>query len=161
MVSTSCSNTIFTKSTQKSKHFPVKQRMFVENPFGFEPNYENFIEHFVPPLKIQRFTVNNQHKPEQKDTIIKFGKGKTELFIYKTKQKRELFFAGNVTHKKIVFVNGVAVGMQRGAFFNCFTDLKYTDSDTVSLRSTGQGSVYKFVFDGDKLSAVKIQYNID
>jgi len=140
---------------------PVKQVNFVQMPFGYEANIKNFTKNLVPPFKIQRYAVINKHNPKQNDTIVKFYKGKTELFIYKTKFNQEMFFAGNITYKPFKFCNGIKIGMQRGAFFNCFTDLKYLSNDTVNVSVSSAGDMYKFVFKKDILSSISIQHYID
>jgi hypothetical protein len=142
-------------------YLPIKKSDFIVKPFGYEPTIKNFTQKFVPPFKIQRFVVPNKHDPKQNDTIVKFYQGKTELFIYKTKFNQELFFAGNIYYKNIVFCNGVKVGIFRGEFFNCFTDLKYSQNDTVKIVRQGQGDTYKFVFKKEKLENIIIQHYID
>jgi hypothetical protein len=140
---------------------PVKQSSFVSQPFGFESNIKNFTQNFVPPLKIKRYVVINKHNLKQNDTIVKFYKGETELFIYKTKFNQEMFFAGDITIKALEFCNGVKVGMHRGAFFNCFTDLKYSAEDTVKIFINSPGDIYKFGFKKDILKCIIVQHYID
>jgi len=153
----SCSSVKKTNVT----HFPVKKEVFLEKPFGFESNIKNFREKLLPRFKEQQYVMHNQHYPKQMDTIVKFINGTSELFIYKTAFKRELFIGGNVTSPKVVFCNGINVGMQRGAFFNCFSDLQFTDEDTVKVKSLSPGVGCNFVFKNDKLTKVNLKYNYD
>ena len=72
-----------------------------------------------------------------------------------------MFFAGNICDNKITLLNGVKVGINRAAFFNSFTDLKYSQNDTVKMTSKARMMNYKFVFKNDKLVAIKFDAYID
>jgi hypothetical protein len=157
----SCKVNQSVRKTNKVSYIPYSKTAFIEKPFGYAPSIKNFTKNLVPPFKIQRFVVANKHNPKQNDTIIKFYKGKSQLFIYKTKFNQELFFAGNICHKNIVLCNGVKVGMSRGEFYNSFIDLKYSPDDTVKIMAQGPGDTYAFIFKNDKIVSIGIQHYID
>ncbi|HEX2934207.1 MAG TPA: hypothetical protein VHO72_02545 [Bacteroidales bacterium] len=148
-------------ATTKLSTIPLSQNTLLEKPFEFEPTIKNFSKHIVPPYKLSIFTVQNRHQPSQKDTIYKFHRKKSELFIFKSRSNREMLFAGNICDDKISLLNGVKVGINRAAFFNSFTDVKYNQDDTVKMTSKAKMMNYKFVFKNDKLVAIKFDAYID
>lgn len=148
-------------ATKNNSNIPLSQSTLLEKPFGYEPTIKNFRQHIIPPYKLSLYTVQNQHQPSQKDTIYKFHRKKSELFIFKGKSNREMFFAGNICDNKITLLNGVKVGINRAVFFNSFTDLKYSQDDTVKMTSKAKMMNYKFVFKNDKLVAIKFDAYID
>lgn len=149
------------KATTNFSSTPLSQSALMEKPFGYEPTIKNFRQHIVPPYKLSMYTVQNTHQPSQKDTIYKFHRKKSQLFIFKSKSNREMFFAGNISDDKITLLNGIRVGIKRAAFFNSFTDLKYSQADTVKMVSKAKMMNYKFVFKNDKLEAIKFDAYID
>jgi hypothetical protein len=151
-----------TQSTlTKDSNVPMSKDAFMERPFGYEPTIKNFKKHIVPPYKLQLYSVKNKHQSTETDTIYRFYRKSSELFIYKTRFGKEMFFAGNISDNKVVMFNGVQVGIPRGAFFNSFTDLKYSDNDTIKISSKVKMVNYKFVFKNEKLEAIKIDAYID
>ena len=140
---------------------PVSQQMFIESPFGFDPTIKNFRKKVIPPYRETAYTMKNKHNPNLVDTIFRFYYKKSELFVYKTHEGRNLFFAGNIYDNKISLSNGIYVGMQRGAFFNSFTNLRYNTNDTVVISSEQRISKCKFIFRNDKLTGIKIENYID
>jgi hypothetical protein len=140
---------------------PLSHQTLIEKPFGFEPTIRNFSDHIMPPYKLQRYAVKNKHKTNETDTIYRFYYKKSELFVYKSKYGKEMFFAGNISDKKVVLMNGIKVGIPRKSFFDNFTDLKYSKNDTIKLVSKARMTNYKFVFKKDKLEAIKIDAYID
>jgi hypothetical protein len=157
----SCSNTHSIAGKDLKDIPPVTQKSFIEKPFGFEPTINNFRKNIVPPYKEQMYTMKNKYDPKLVDTIYRYYLKKSELFVYKTRAGRELFFAGNIYDNKISLFNGVYVGMHRGAFFNSFTDLKFNNNDTVKISSDQRVSRCKFIFKNDKLTGIKIENYID
>jgi hypothetical protein len=140
---------------------PIPHQTLIEKPFGFEPTIRNFSKKIIPPYKIQRYAVKNQHKTNETDSIYRFYYKKSELFIFKSKFGKEIFFAGNIVDKKIVLMHGIRVGISRKTFFDHFTDVKYTPDDTIKLTSKARMTNYKFVFKKDKLEGIKIDAYID
>jgi hypothetical protein len=157
----SCKVSQKVQKTSDNSYLPVKKSLLIENPFGYEGNIKNFTKNLVPPFNIQYSIVKNKHYPTQNDTIVKFYKGKSELLVYKTKYKKEIFFSGNIFYKGIVLKNGVHVGMNRSEFFKSFSDLKYTLEDKIKVSMGESGGSYTFVFKKDKLESINIQYYID
>jgi hypothetical protein len=146
---------------RNANYLPIKKGDFITNSFGYEANVKNFTKNLVPPLKIQKFVKRNIHNPSQNDTIIKFYKGKTQLFIYKTKFKQEMFFAGVIYDKRLIMTNGIKVGMKRSDFFKAFTDLNYSDDDTVKIKLVAPADGFQFIFNKDKIKFIVIQHYID
>lgn len=140
---------------------PMSWNTLLDKPFGYNPTIKNFKKNIIPPYKLSIYSMKNIHKSTQIDTIYRFYHKKSELFVYKIQTGGELFFAGNIYDNKIRLLNGVEVGMNRGAFFNSFTDLKYSPNDTVKLASKTAPYTYKFVFKKDILSGIKIETYID
>jgi len=140
---------------------PLPKENFISNPFGYEASIKNFTAHLPSSYKLQVYTTKNKFYPKMVDSIFRFYHKKTELFIYKTYSKRELFVGGNIYDSRITLQNGIKVAINRDDFFKCFNDLKHNTLDTIRMVSKHAGTSYNFVFKHDKLKAIKIDNNID
>jgi hypothetical protein len=139
----------------------ITKENFLVDPFGYKPTIKNFSTQLFPQYKLQIYSIKNIHNPQVSDTIYRFYRKKSELFIYKTTQGRELFFAANIVDGKVVLKNGVKVGITREEFFNGFTNLKQTPEDSVRLGSKRSTTMFNFVFKNNRLQAIKINNYID
>ncbi len=142
-------------------HSTVTKEIFITDPFGYKPTIKNFSFYLFPQFKLQIYSIKNIHNPAVSDTIYRFYRKKSELFIYKTTDGKELFFAGNIFDAKVVLKNGVKVGTSKDDFFKSFTNLKPILNDTIALGSKRSTSLFKFIFKKDKLQAIKIDNYID
>ena len=139
---------------------PVNKAQLVQWPFTFEPNVKNFSQHLKPRYKLQVYTSKNRLQPSRMDTIFKFYRNKSELFILKA-YERELFVGGNIYDDKIVLRNGVRVGLKREDFQKCFTDLAVSKQDTVRLTSKHATNSFYFIFKDNQLKTIKIDNYFD
>lgn len=154
-----CSTVVFQKAPI-SEFNPIKKSQFVLYPFTYEPTVKNFSTYLKPYFRKQVYTVKNRLIPTQTDTIYRFFRKKSELFIYKA-YERELFIAGNIYDDKVILRNGIKVGINRHDFQKCFTDLREGREDTVRLTSKKAINSLYFVFHNDKLIAIKIDNYFD
>lgn len=149
------------KKSMVVTHTSITKENFLVDPFGYKPTIKNFSSQLFPDYKLQIYSIKNLHNPQVSDTIYRFYRKKSELFIYKTIEGRELFFAANIVEGKVVLKNGVKVGITREEFFNGFTNLKQTQEDSISLGSKRSTTVFNFVFKNNRLQAIKINNYID
>lgn len=149
------------KTNLSIENSSVTKEIFITDPFGYKPNIKNFSANLFPQFKLQIYSIKNIHNPAVSDTIYRFYRKKSELFIYKTNDGKELFFAGNIFDTKVVFQNGVKVGVQKSDFFKGFTNLKPTMSDTIEFGSKRSTTLLKFIFKNEKLHVIKIDNYID
>ena len=159
IVFSTCSSTKSMKNASDIK--PLTKDDFFYRPFGYEPNQKNFSTNLPASYRQQTLTIKNRHNPAIIDTIFRFYHRKNELFVYKTKTKKELFMAGNIYDSKLMLRNGIRVGMTRGDFYKCFKDLNISDKDTLRLISKQAGNSFHFIFRGNKLNAIKIDNDLD
>ena len=101
------------------------------------------------------YTVKNRLIPTQTDSIFRFYKRKSELFIYKA-YERELFIAGNIYDSRIVLRNGIKVGICRKDFQKCFSDLPVDKNDTIHLTSGKAINSIYFIFRNNVLKVIRI-----
>ncbi len=134
---------------------PVMKAQLVQYPFSYEPTVKNFTYYLKPCYKLKVFTSPNRLIPSRTDTIFRFYRNKSELFIYKA-YEREIFIAGNIYDKRIIMRNGIRVGISRKDFIKCFTDLPVDKEDTIRLTSRKALNSMYFVFRKDKLKAIRI-----
>lgn len=139
----------------------VTKEIFITDPFGYKPTIKNFTTNLFPQFKLQVYSIKNIHNPAVSDTIYRFYRKKSELFLYKTTDGKELFFAGNIFDSKVVFKNGVKVGIPKNDFFKSFTNLIPTLNDTIIIASKRATTLFKFIFKKDKLQVIKIDNYID
>jgi len=142
-------------------HATVTKENFITDPFGYKPTIKNFSTYLFPEFKLQIYSIKNIHNPAVSDTIYRFYRKKSELFIYKTIDGKELFFAGNIFDAKVVLKNGVKVGTTKGDFFKGFTNIKPIPNDTIKLGSKRSTTMFNFIFKNNKLQAIKIDNYID
>jgi hypothetical protein len=133
----------------------VKMTQLVLYPFNYEPNVKNFSYYLRPCYKLQVYSVRNRLIPTQTDTIFKFYKKNSELFIYKA-YERELFIAGNIYDSRIVLRNGIKVGISRRDFQKCFTDLPVNNGDTIRLTAGRAINSMYFIFRNNILKVIRI-----
>lgn len=139
----------------------VSKENFLTDPFGYKPGIKNFTERLMPDYKLQVYSMKNNHNPKQSDTIYRFYRKKSELFVYKTMYGRELFFAANITDNKVVFKNGVKVGIDREDFFKRFNNFPVVQDDSIKIGTKRATIMFNFVFRNNKLKAIKINNYID
>ena len=151
--------TAFQKVKAVDMH-PVNKAQLVLSPFTYEPTIQNFNANLKPYYKLQVYSVKNRLNPSQTDTIYRFYRKKSELFIYKA-YERELFIAGNIYDDKVVLRNGIKVGIKRDEFLKCFKDLPESKKDTIRLTSKKAINSFYFIFHNDKLKAIKIDNYFD
>jgi hypothetical protein len=152
------------KRTVKTLPFESKvmeKETFITHPFGYAPTIKNFYTYLPDSYKTQIYSMKNIHNPALTDTIYKFYKKKTEFVILKSAHKRELFFSGAIYDHHIMLQNGVTIGMTRKEFSDRFTDLKISTKDTIRLSSKEALNSINFIFERDKLKAIKFDCYID
>lgn len=140
---------------------PLEKEVFIIKPLGYAPTIKNFRTYLPSSFKLQIYSMKNLHNPQIVDTIYRFHQNKSEFFIYKNLNNRELFFAGNIYTPKIQLRNGVKVGMKRNEFYQCFTNLKPTTKDTVRVSMKQATNSVNFIFRKDKLAVIKLDNYID
>ena|SRR5208283_2962924 len=139
---------------------PVTIEELVVTPFTFAPtvkNFSNSLKHFY---KLQVYTVKNRFITTQTDTIFRFYRKKSELFIYKA-NKKEFIMASMIYDDKIVLRNGIKVGITRYNFQKSFINMPVNKKDTVRLTSKKTMNSLSFVFRNRKLFAIKIDNYLD
>jgi hypothetical protein len=139
---------------------PVEKEVFILKPFGYDPTIKNF-KTYLPSFKLQVYAMGNFHHPKIIDTIYQFHRLKSQLFIYKNRANRELFFAGNIYDSRIQLQNGIRVGVSKDVFYHCFTNMKPSLKDTVRISSKEALNSINFIFKGNKLKVIKIDNYID
>jgi len=159
MVVSACTTKTLTKSPLAIK--PLDKEIFIIKPFGYEPTIKNFKANLPSSFKLQVYSMKNLHNPSIIDTIYRFHQRKSELFIYKNVNNKELFFAGNIYTDKIELRNGVKVGMARNDFFQCFSNLKPNAKDTIRISSKRATNSVNFIFKNNKLTVIKLDNYID
>lgn len=156
----SCSNKKITKSTA-TKTNPVDKEVFLIKPLGYEPSIKNFKANLPSSFKLQVYSMKNIHNPAVIDTIYNFHHKQSKFLVYKNRNNRELFFAGNIYTDRIQLRNGIKVGISRTDFYKHFTNLKQEVKDTIRITSKKAPNSVNFIFKNDKLTAIKIDNYID
>ncbi len=156
-----CVNKSFFKAKSTVVRTPISKEAVLANPFGYKPTIKNLSINLLPYYNLQIYSIRNIHNPQVSDTIYRFYRKKSELFIYKTITGRELLFAANIFDSKVVLKNGVRVGVTKEEFYNSFTNLKPITSDTVIIGSKKAATTQRFLFKHNKLDAIKIDNYID
>ena len=137
----------------------ISQKEFLNKPFGFNETIANFKSITNPRFKVEKTLRNNKHYPEKTDTIYKFTCKKSALYFYKTHLNQEFLLVGKIVNKEIELKNGVKVGLTKHEFKSRFKDQLPWQKD--SLRLIGEGIVYTFIFDENKLSRINIDNYVD
>ncbi|HAF27581.1 MAG TPA: hypothetical protein DCG75_00900 [Bacteroidales bacterium] len=137
----------------------ISQKEFLETPFGFDENIENFTNLEKPRFKTQKLLRKNKHYPEKTDTIYQLTYKKSEIFFYKTYLGKEFLLAGKVLNKEIHLKNSIQVGMYKDQFIDRFSDELKFKAD--SLQLIGEGTRYTFIFTKNKLSRINIDNYFD
>ena len=138
---------------------PVSQEEFLESPFGFHENIENFSQISNPRFHVQKLLRKNKHYPSKTDTIYQFTYKNSEVFFYKTHTGKEFLLAGKIVNKQVELKNDIHVGISKEDFINTFSDDLQIKSD--SLQMVGDGTKYTFVFDKKKLKRIHIDNYFD
>lgn len=137
----------------------ISQKEFLESPFGFTENIENFTNLSKPKFKTKKLLRRNKHYPEKTDTIYQFIYKKSEIFFYKTHLGQEFLLTGKIMNKQIILRNGVRVGLSKNEFIKRFSDKFELKSD--SLQMIGEGTKYTFIFNQGKLYRINIDNYLD
>src|SRR6056297_243288 len=103
---------------------------FLKKPFPFEPTVKNFSSCKNPKFKLQK----SIFKKHPTDTIYKFHKKRSELFINKSKD-HEAFFAAIIRNKQVELRNGIHVGMEKKDVINTFTDINELNKPILELKN--------------------------
>ena len=160
IVAISCSTKSITRPSPIANK-PLDKETFTLKPFGYEPTIKNFRVYLPSSFKLQVYSMKNIHNPSVIDTIYRFHQSKSEFFIYKNVNNREMFFAGNIYTTKIKLNNGVKVGMDRSEFYKCFTNMKTSTRDTIRVSTKRATNSINFIFKKNKLDVIKIDNYID
>jgi hypothetical protein len=155
----SCSNKKIT--TVPIATNPIDKEAFIIKPFGYEPSIKNFKANLPSSFKLQVYSMKNIHNPTIIDTIYNFHQKNSKFLVYKNRNNRELFFAGNIYTDKIQLQNGIRVGISRADFYKRFNNLKPDQKDTIRISSKKAPNSINFIFKNDKLSVIKIDNYID
>jgi len=137
----------------------ISQKEFLENPFGFEENIENFEHISKPKFSTQKLLRRNKHYSEKTDTIYQFSYKKSEIFFYKTHTGKEFLLAGKILNKQISLKNNISVGISKNDFTSRFNDKLNFNAD--SLQMIGEGTKYTFLFQKGRLYRINIDNYFD
>ncbi len=142
--------------TDDANKIKITTREFLEDPFGFQPTIENFSDMLHKRIRIKKYTFKNKRGYSKLDTIYKFFKGRSVLFIDKPYKMEQSFFAGTIKNKKIKLNHGIQIGMEKDLFIDMFADIDNTPRDTIKLSDNNITNNYTFVFKNSKLHCIKI-----
>lgn len=137
----------------------ISQKEFLESPFGFTENIENFTNLSKPKFKTKKLLRKNKHYPEKTDTIYQFIYKNSEIFFYKTHLGQEFLLTGKIMNKQIELRNGIKVGILKDEFIKRFSDKLKFKAD--SLQMIGEGTKYTFIFNKGKLYRINIDNYFD
>ncbi len=152
-----CFSFVYAQENNNGKaNSPIITETFLQDPFGFEPNIKNFSNKLHKRIRIRKYTFKNKQGYSKLDTIYKFYKGKSELFIDKPYKGKQKFFAGVIKNKKIGLNYGMKKGMKKKSFLNIFSDLNDTEGDTIKLSGKNIFNNYTFIFKRNKLYSINI-----
>lgn len=148
-------------STNKSSlnYSAISQQDFLKEPFGFEESISNFKALKKPKFDIEKALRKNTHYPEKTDTIYKFKYKQSVVYFYKTHLNQEFLLTGKIVNKKVKLKNGIEIGIKKSKFEKLFAEKLNWQNDSLSLQ--GQGTLYTFYFQKDKLSKIKIDNYVD
>jgi hypothetical protein len=147
-------NTIFIVAQPGNKAVSAKD--FTDNPWTFEPSVAAMEAKYGDFLKKEKFTVKNRFNPSQKDTIIKFFRGKTEIFFYRPYNGEPLFFTANIYDKKISLKGGISTLMPASELYK---KIAYPESNSDTLLISLPDGAYKttMIFKEKKVFQIKIE----
>ncbi|MDD2196595.1 MAG: hypothetical protein PHE03_11480 [Bacteroidales bacterium] len=126
--------------------FPMAVESFLQSPFGYSETIDGFKKEMPEGTRIQKLIKRNpqaQHKP---DTIYNFLFKKSKISIYKTQFSQEFLLGGNVRNNQIGLVNGIRKGMTKAQFYQSFTNLEFSQQDSVTLKEPGINRTVSFYF---------------
>jgi hypothetical protein len=131
---------------------PMDVETFLQVPFGYSETIDGFKKIMPEGTRIQKLIKRNpqaQHKP---DTIYSFLFKKSKISIYKTQFSQEFLLGGNVKNNEIELANGIRKGMTKEQFYQSFTNLEFSQQDSVTLKEPNIGRTANFYFNRkDKL----------
>ena len=152
-----CCSSVYTQGGKGgTKQIAITKRDFIEDPFGFKPTIENFSEKLHKRIKIKKYTFKNKKGYSKSDTIYKFYKGRSLLFIDKPYKLEQSFFSGVIKNKKITLNYGIQVGMRKDDFIKIFSDIDGIAGDEITFSGKNMFNNYTFVFKNNKLRCIKI-----
>ncbi len=146
----------FLSWAQTTKNSAVSVKEFTDNPFPFEMNLEQLEKYYGDYLKKEKYTKKNRFAPTQKDTIVRFFKGKTEFFFYQPYNGKPLFVAANIFDKRIKIKGDIATTMTSRELFNKIT-YPDTGSDTIKISLPEGAYKVSMVLKDEKIYHIKIE----
>lgn len=129
---------------------------FVSNPWSFYPNVQNFAEETGNALKMQHYTVKSRSNPAKQDTIFRFYKGKTEIFLYKPYRGIDRFLTANILSDKIKLRENICVGMSRDEFFK-HVSIPKDQSNTITVSLPEGAFKITLMFERDLICRIKVE----
>lgn len=110
----------------------ISVKEITENPWPFEISPAAIQDHYGDILKKEKYTLKNRFNRSQKDTIIRFFKGKTEIFFYQPFNNAAFFLAANVYDKHIKLKGEIAPGKTSGDFYKVVS-YPAVNSDSIKI----------------------------
>lgn len=139
---------------QDGRSITVKE--FTENPWKFDPTLPNIVKHYGDFLKTEKYTVKNRLNPTERDTIIRFFRGKTEIFFYKPFNGQPLFLTANISDKRIALKGDITINTTQAEVLK---KISYPASGSDTLKISLPEGLYKtsVIFRENKVYQLKIE----
>lgn len=141
---------------QTNAETPVSLKEFTANPWPFETEAEVFQSKYEKLLKTQKYAIKNRFDRTKKDTIIRFSKGKTEIFFYKPYNGKAHLMAANIYDSHIKLKGGISPGITTRDFYR---KIAYPDvnRDTVQLSLPDGAFKASVILKNEKIDHIKIE----
>jgi hypothetical protein len=124
---------------------PISLVEFMDSPFGHDESIKSFTNTLPKGTKTQKLLrhISKNYLP---DTIYNFKYKKSKIAVYKTRHNQEFMLGGVVKNPEIETINGLRTGMEKDKFFQAFTDVEKTQSDTINLKHPKKERKFSFYF---------------
>lgn len=125
---------------------PMTVEAFLQAPFGHSETIDGFKKCMPEGTRIQKLIKRNPHPHHKPDTIYNFLFKKSKVSIYRTQFSQEFLLGGNVRNNQIELANGIRKGMTKEQFYQSFTNLEFSQQDSVTLKEPNIGRTANFYF---------------
>jgi hypothetical protein len=140
---------------QSTSEKAVTIRAITENPWPFDLEIEPMEITYGKFLKKEKYTVKNRFESSKRDTIVRFYKGKNEIFFFKPYNGKAYFIAANISDSRIKIKGDLAPGLSSDEFYRRIAYPR-VNSDTVHISLPDGAYKTSVILKDEKIHQIKI-----
>lgn len=141
---------------QTNSEKAVTIREITENPWPFDPEIGQIEEYYGKFLKKEKYTVKNRFESTKRDTIIRFYKGKSEIFFFKPHNGKAYFIAANISDSRIKIKGDISTGIPTDDFYRRIAYPR-AKRDTVQILLPEGAYKTSIILRDEKIHQIKIE----